>query len=599
MKEAKLSAFEFHEQEERELSKKEIYLKGRSRFFSWFRFVSFILIFPCILASAREVMGAEILAIVCLLLFLWGVKRSIAIQTILKRCRIGLEIHRRELKCLAGHYGQNLEGLEFLEAKHPYALDLDIFGPESLFQQVCRCATPEGTRKLAAWMKIPYAPVQEVKQRQAVVQELAQKPHLSIKWRIAAKLNQKNQQEYPESLTEYLLKSPFFGNNRFLPALLTVLPVLTCLTLLTGLLDLTPMLFFWACAVVQLMITARYLKQINAYQSKLSPVIKRISVVNALMQVYEKETFEQSLLNQMQERAVDGMAEIQHFHKLLNALDLRNNMIMGLVLNALFLFDLQCILRLEKWKQGSTSKFGEILTDIYVLDVFQSLAMWAFHHADYCFPEWDDSGQHIHASHLKHPLMKPENAVGNTLDLEMGKQMILLTGANMTGKSTWLRTVGLSVVCSYLGLPVSAKSYQLSSMRVFTSMRINDSLDSGVSYFKAELNRLKALVEAISPDDFNWLVIIDEPLRGTNSGDKQAGTVGILNKCIRNNVCGILATHDTSLCRLENETLGRIKNAHFDSAIENQQLTFDYTLKSGCSLSNNATILLQIAGIVD
>jgi len=599
MREEKFPAKEFHKQAEKELQAEEAQLKSTHRFFTWFRFISFALILPFIWASTREIFLAEYLAFACGVLFLWGVKRSITIQKKLKRCRYALEIHQHELSCLDHTFTHQPHGLEFLDATHPFALDLDIYGPESLFNQICRCATPEGTRKLAIWLNEPYAEIEEVKQRQRIIQELAAKPHLSVAWRVEAKLNQKNQIEYPESLRNYLVALPFFKHVSLIQVMLIALPLCVWMALGLGIFSIISMKFFWTLAVLQLIITGRFLKKINAYQAKLSPVLGKISLVNALLNVYVGENFNQKQLQEIQLRAQQGIKSMQQFYSLLNTFDLRNNMVMGLLLNGLFMLDLQCIFRLEKWKHRSVEKFENILSDIHLLDVYLSLAMWAYHRPEFVFPEWVSHGQTLKAEHLKHPLMDARKAVGNHLHLETGKQLMLLTGANMTGKSTWLRTVGLTTVCSYLGLPVSASSMQLSPLRVFTSMRINDSLDSGVSYFKAELNRLKALVDAISPDDFNWLVIIDEPLRGTNSGDKQAGTVGILNKCIRPNVTGILATHDTSLCRLEEETKGYIKNAHFDSSIENQQLTFDYTLKSGCSLSNNATILLQIAGIVD
>jgi DNA mismatch repair ATPase MutS len=253
---------------------------------------------------------------------------------------------------------------------------------------------------------------------------------------------------------------------------------------------------------------------------------------------------------------------------------------------------------MEKWKNNNSGLLNQSLANMDFLDVFQSISMFAYHRPQNIYPVISADLKSVTAQDLVHPLLCGK-ATGNTISLGENEKLILLTGANMTGKSTWLRTVGLNMVIAACGLPVKARNAAFPVMRIYTSMRITDSLESGISYFRAELNRLKNMLDNLRNTNGQWLVLLDEPLRGTNSSDKQSGTIGLITNLLKLPALTILATHDAALCNLETAHPGDISNYHFDSSISGLELTFDYLLKPGCSVSNNATLLMKITGILD
>jgi DNA mismatch repair ATPase MutS len=184
------------------------------------------------------------------------------------------------------------------------------------------------------------------------------------------------------------------------------------------------------------------------------------------------------------------------------------------------------------------------------------------------------------------------------MSLGKNEQLYLLTGANMTGKSTFIRTIGVNLILAYLGVPVRARSFIVPLLRIYTAIRISDSVQDDISYFKAELNRMQQLMQTVKDSDIPYFILLDEPLRGTNSTDKQLGTQSIMEKLLQFNAIGIVATHDTGLCRLEQAHPRKISNYHFESEVTDAGLKFDFKLKPGGSTSNNATILMKLMGIV-
>jgi len=232
------------------------------------------------------------------------------------------------------------------------------------------------------------------------------------------------------------------------------------------------------------------------------------------------------------------------------------------------------------------------------VDVYVSCAVYAFNHPENIYPDINTSDLVIRAKDLKHPLLLPATAVGNDVSLGNAEQFYLLTGANMTGKSTFIRTIGVSNVLSHIGLPLPAKELSVPLLDLYTSMRITDSVQDDISYFRAELNRIKTIMDRVKASATPYMVLLDEPLRGTNSTDKQQGTRAIVENLLSYHAIGIVATHDTGLCDMETDYSGRVSNYHFESQVGETALTFDFKLKPGASTSNNATILMRQMGIV-
>ena len=280
---------------------------------------------------------------------------------------------------------------------------------------------------------------------------------------------------------------------------------------------------------------------------------------------------------------------------MLGILDQRSNMLVGVFINSFFLSDLRQSYSIERWialNADEVAKWFEVIT---FFDAQNSLANFSFNHPDYAFAEIKKGKHTLTAKALAHPLLDPKKAVANDFDID-SEQFFIITGANMAGKSTFLRTVSLSIVMSNAGLPICAKEAVYDPIKLITSMRTSDSLTDDESYFFSELKRLQFIVNAIKTD--TYFIILDEILKGTNSTDKAIGSQKFIEKLVASNSTGIIATHDLSLCEAADE-LEDVKNYYFDAQIINDELFFDYTFKKGICQNMNASFLLRKMQIID
>ena len=284
----------------------------------------------------------------------------------------------------------------------------------------------------------------------------------------------------------------------------------------------------------------------------------------------------------------------KEYSKLLDALDQRNNIIIAVLGNGFFLRDLYQVYKIEKWIATYKDKVEQWFKVIAFFDAQNSLANFAFNHPNYVFPEIKTNSNVIKATNLGHTLLKETQRIDNDFIIK-NQQFFIITGANMAGKSTFLRTVSLSIVMANVGLPVCAEHFEYSPIKLITSMRTSDSLVEDESYFFSELKRLKFIVDEIENDDY--FIILDEILKGTNSTDKAIGSKKFVQKLVASNSTGIIATHDLSLCEIEKE-LNEVENYYFDAEIINDELNFDYQLKDGICKNMNASFLLKKMKIV-
>ena len=288
-------------------------------------------------------------------------------------------------------------------------------------------------------------------------------------------------------------------------------------------------------------------------------------------------------------------AVLKQFSKAIDALDQRNNMIFGIFGNGFLLWDLMQSYKLEMWIKENSGSVEKWFGVIEFLDAYNTLGNFAFNHPAYVFPNINHDSHITEATQLAHPLLDPEKRIANDFTIEK-EQFFIITGANMAGKSTFLRTVSLQLVMANVGLPVCAASCRYSPIKLITSMRTTDSLTDDESYFFSELKRLKYIVEEIKID--RYFIILDEILKGTNSTDKAIGSRKFIEKLVRSKSTGIIATHDLSLCEVTEE-LPQVKNYYFDAEIINDELNFDYRFKKGVCQNMNASFLLKKMKIVD
>ncbi|MCB0696318.1 MAG: hypothetical protein KDC07_03070 [Chitinophagaceae bacterium] len=509
-----------------------------------------------------------------------------------------IQIIRGEEDTLQGNIQAFPDGRGYISAKHPYSFDLDMFGPRSIYQMLNRTVTEQGADALADSLLQPFATAEEIKTRQELTIELSTMPAYLHSFRIAGLLA-REEKGSADKIVQWLNSEEILLGNKIMAVATILVPILSALFLFlsftTGAIHPGLIVMFAINGIAYRV----YMKKIKVAYYLVSNSIKLVHKTEAISVQIALQEFKHPELVKMKEEATGTLAAVTGLRKLVNLFDNRQNGMVGPLLNSLFLFDIRCTLKLEKWRREHKDKLILALSHIGQADKNNSYANYAFNHPGHIYPVINSESNIIEATDLRHPLMKHDIAVGNDCSLGRDEKIYLLTGANMTGKSTFIRTIGVNIVLAQAGAPIPAKALSIPLVKIFTSIRISDSIQDDVSYFKAELKRLQHLMKAVQHTDVPYLVLIDEPLRGTNTADKQSGTTSILKKLIGCNVTGIVATHDTGLCIMAEQYPGKISNYHFESEVKDGQLTFDYKLKIGGSTSSNATLLIKMMGIID
>lgn len=509
-----------------------------------------------------------------------------------------IAINQKEIKALQRKTEDFPEGSEFKNAAHEYSQDIDLFGRGSFFQYINRTATREGTKILA--QKLTENDTKSILQKQEAVRELAQK----AEWRqefsgYASVSGSKNKNETStQNVVDLLTLHSFFVPKamRFLPTLFSLLSVMMFVLYFLSVISIMQV-FLWF--FIGLAIVGIYLKKVNNLSSKLSKIQEVFYRHERLITLLEQTNFSSEIMKSIRQKIVlenkNASAIVRQFARNLDALDQRNNMIFGVLANGFLLWDLRQSYRIEKWIASYSLKVKDWFDAIAETDAQNSLANFTFNHPHYTFPALSNHQMIITAKNFVHPLLDPSKAVTNDFRIDK-EQFFIITGANMAGKSTFLRTVSLGIVMANAGLPVCAARFIYSPIKLITSMRTSDSLSDDESYFFSELKRLKFIVDKIQND--NYFIILDEILKGTNSTDKALGSRKFVEKLVASHSTGIIATHDLSLCETAQE-LEDVKNYYFDAEIINDELHFDYTIKNGIAQNMNASFLLRKMKIVD
>ncbi|PCE66105.1 MutS-related protein [Sediminicola luteus] len=504
-----------------------------------------------------------------------------------------ITINKTEIEVLCGAWNHLPNGNEYHEPDHVYAQDIDLFGDNSLFQYVNRTTLSDGKHVLAQWFKANETSA--ITERQQAIAELAD----LATWRqeyIASGRLIKTEVDTKTTLGWLANYTPFLpGLMKWFPKAFSLGSVVMLSTYFMGWVP-GGILTFWF--FIGLGITGIYVKRVSRLSAHTGKIAQVFQQYHRLMALVERQGFESTLLQKTKAR-LEGEAgtttkALKQFGRYLSALDQRNNVIIGLFTNGFFLKDLWEVGRIESW----IAQNGKHVKDWFVVlahfDAYNSLANYAFNHPDHTYPEIRKDGPVLEAVAAVHPLLGPD-AVTNGFTMQANR-FFVVTGANMAGKSTYLRTVSLLIVMGNMGLPVRAKRFMYSPIKLITSMRTSDSLADSESYFFSELKRLKFIVDALETE--SYFVILDEILKGTNSTDKAIGSKKFVERLVKAGATGIVATHDLSLCDIANE-YAEVENHFFDAQIVNGELYFDYIMKSGICQNMNASFLLNKMGIVD
>ena len=502
-------------------------------------------------------------------------------------------INEDEIKIALDNFYFKPDGSQYQDPNHNYALDIDLFGRGSFFQCIDRTATASGKDQLASILKANN--INQIIDRQEAIKELSQKPNWRQAYQATASLI------HVETNTETVVKL-LQQHKRFLPKYIKYIPLMVSVisVIILGLVIAKVVsakyLGYWL--FVGFFVTGKYLKKISNLAAITDKVRDTFRQYALLLDLIESESFSSKLLKQQQQLITsEGKKASQilsDLSKAMDALDNRNNFISAIFGNGYFLTDVKNSFKIEAWISTYSQNVNKWFEVVSFFDAYNSFGNYAFNNPNFIYPKILDTKQSTSVKQLGHPLLKAEKRVDNDFEIN-NQQFFIITGANMAGKSTFLRTVSLHIVMANIGLPVCAKSSEYSPVKLITSMRTTDSLTDDSSYFFSELTRLKYIVEAIKTDDY--FIILDEILKGTNSTDKAIGSRKFVEKLVASNATGIIATHDLSLCEIEKD-LDKVKNYYFDAQIVNDELFFDYTFKQGICQNMNASFLLKKMNIV-
>ncbi|WP_296312956.1 MutS-related protein [Winogradskyella sp. UBA3174] len=503
-------------------------------------------------------------------------------------------INKDELDIASGDFHDRPGGGQFQNPKHFYSLDIDLFGKGSFFQFINRTTIKEGTETLTN--NLLANNILDIETRQEAIKELVTIPewrqyYSGVAQGVEVKHSAKSIITWLKDYKPFLSKIHYWFTIAFSLA--------SVLILVLGVTEVISISFTGYWLLLGLGITAYYLKRINNVAQNTERAKDTFRQYALLLELIETEEFKSALLKDQQHKIKSENLKASQiflkFSKALDALDNRNNLISAIFGNGLLLWDLRQTHYIEQWITKYADKVEDWFEVVTFFDAYNSLGNYAFNHQEFTYPEISNEATTILADNLGHPLLKSEKRVDSDLTLEE-EQFFIVTGANMAGKSTFLRTVALHIVMANVGLPVCAKASKYKPIKLITSMRTTDSLTDDSSYFFSELTRLKFVVDTVT-NDASYFIILDEILKGTNSTDKAIGSRKFVEKLVKLNATGIIATHDLSLTEIEKE-LEAVKNYYFDAEIINDELYFDYKLKQGVCQNMNASFLLKKMEIV-
>jgi hypothetical protein len=505
--------------------------------------------------------------------------------------------YRRGLARLQDRWaGTGNRGERFGDVHHVYSADLDLFGEGSLFELLCAARTRMGEETLAQWLLAP-ASAEEVRRRQVCVLDL--RDRLDLRERIGILGGERESALHPGRLLAWA-EAPAALGAGWIRVAVYLLPAFLVASLIAG--DLTGI---WSPVALVLLIEALVLYRLKEHVRQVLFPAERafdfdgLKTFAALLLEIEAGKFESSpmhsLADGMTSNGVRASARVNRLATLVMLSEQRKNLVIGW-LQVPLLYLVHIALAVERWRRGYGRFVREWMETVGRFEALSSLAQYSFEHADDPFPRLVEGRACLRAEALGHPLIPHSQCVRNSVILAAPTRVWLVSGSNMSGKSTLLRGLGLNVVLAMAGAPVRAQSFELTPLQVGASIRINDSLREGSSRFYAEITRLRQLKD-LSGRDPSLLFLIDEMLQGTNSNDRRIGAEGILGALIEAGAIGLATTHDLALTEIAGLGAGVMRNKHFEDHLENGQMRFDYRLREGVVTKSNGLELMRAMGL--
>lgn len=563
---------------------------------SWARLLVFVLFGLCIYFFIKSHLqyGWLIAAIPFLAGFLALVKYNEKLLDWREVIRHLIRLNENELQILQYQPSYLYDGAKYHNDKS-YLLDLDVFGARSVFHLLNRTATDLGETHLANLLKQPLSNTKSIDNQQLAIRELAPKTDFR-QYFLAQALRTRSYPLEHERLLAWVESESEFLHSNYIRIMRIVMPILVLTALVYGIFTFQ-FSYFTFLFILNFFVAGRYGMKVTKIHGAVSKSVESLGIFAELFSLVNKENLKTEILYQIQQETAEANIELKKLDRLANLFDQRLNMVAYAIMTGFFVYDLQCVYWLEQWKMRNHDQLRRWLNAIAEVELLNSLATYHFNNPDYTFPRVSDEMPFIEATALAHPLIRAHERVSNDFQMGIKQNLYIVTGSNMSGKSTFLRTVGVNVLLARMGAPVCATHFACTPMDIHTSLRQSDSLQDHVSTFYAELKTLQEILHHLQENP-RALVLLDEVLRGTNSDDKLYGSQQLVRRLVDLGCVGLLATHDIELAKMEQEFPNQLGNLCFESIIENNNLYFDYKLKSGTAQNRNATFLMQKMGII-
>ncbi len=519
-------------------------------------------------------------------------------RTARARARVDAAIthYEKGLRRISGDWpGDGNQSLAYMEEEHGYALDLDLFGEASLFELICQAHTVAGESNVAQWLQKPQAR-EAIIARQGAIRELSDR--ISLREDLGGLATAVRRSVKGQSLAEWAVKPAAFPQNsrRTLFLILTGFAVASVLFgLITGF-YLFAVLFFVVQLVLLRTVAAPVLRVVQAVEEP----TRELRVLALLLERLEEEQFTDPMLQDIQARLTEAQQpvseRIKQLERLVFLFDLHLNQLFAPV--AIYLmWGVHLAYAIEAWRLQWGRHVPQWLEAVGEFEALLSIAGFAYEHPHYPYPEIAEGPSTLVGTALSHPLLKPGACVANDVRLGDGLKLTIVSGSNMSGKSTYLRTVGINVVLAQLGAPVCATALRLTPFRIGATLRVQDSIQGGISRFYAELRRLKSVSDAIEGEE-PVLFLLDEILHGTNSHDRQIGAEALVKSFVERGAVGFVTTHDLALTRAAVAMGAEARNVHFSDTLDGGELRFDYTMREGVVDHSNALQLMANLGLL-
>lgn len=509
-------------------------------------------------------------------------------------------IIQEELQALSGDYSSFEDGKEYVNPEHPYSFDLDIFGRRSLFQSINRTCTFFGKNRLAKWLQNHLHEKTSIEKRQEMIREISEHTLFREQFRVAGLVHH-GQSSDAEKIQAWSQSPAQYLHAGWVKAFIWGVPVINSLLLITSLAGWTSFSWLGLSFGIFLVLSFGIIKRATYIQETYGKQLKSLNGYARLIALAKAENWKSAGMQELMERFnLNGQSPIQALQQLskeLDRLDLRNNQFLYVLLEGSIFFQLQEIVRIERWKARYGQHISKWLETVGELDALCSLGTFAYNHPQYTYPELTEKPFCFLATQMGHPLMPASQCVKNDATIPSRPFFLIITGANMAGKSTYLRTIGVNYLLACIGAPVCCERLKLYPNQLITSLRTSDSLSDNESYFFAELKRLKRIIDLLNQGQ-QLFIILDEILKGTNSMDKQKGSFDLIRQFMQLKANGIIATHDLLLGSLIKQFPEEIRNYCFEADIKENELTFSYKLREGVAQNMNACFLMKKMGII-